>query len=1032
MKLKSYLFSIFSLFLLGGITHAGEQDNWYIADEWTVPGAVGVFYDRNQTSGTDRLYVGSSQGVQAFEMNGTLIQTLFPAESSSWTRIPRSIAVDANGTVYYTTYYNLKSFGYGPGHVTSVTVDHNGSNYYGQGSQSDDINHFRLNFSGGNGTGASAYAVMDTNTSDTDSYNKFVTSVVVTDGGYNYTSETNATLTQNHSGSDYASFTVNLGSAWGTNWQKSHDGGEWSSIAIDPTSGDLFLAKSNQNKIQVFDKNGTMKREFGSSGSAPGQFSSPQDLDFMPDGTLVIADNSYLHFYDANGTFLRRTGNGRSNVSVAQDGTIFSYGYLRNSEGDPISRVGNNNTNSINSDSKTCFTPEGDLIESYDNKIRIWKRAYRTKGLPTPNKIPLPAIRNVSQRPGTNVVDIDFEIIDPDDANATVGLLGGINGDFNSPNQWIVPTVFSDGTQAKINAPIATNQVHRISWNVGDDWPELTGTLQFQILCQDARRNSPVDIHFLELPLADGNLTISRSPIKDSDFLNYFKFLLGTGTSGISMTSGQVMDSNGTVLLSSNGQSTKAGRDHFVQATGYRWASYLETLSAREASTPGTVNQWDATRPIVPRDLPNKVNEYGFDTGSHGSRAWWVVDQSTFSTISYTETLLDVNASYNNSYLNLASANGKLAYAQSDYNNGKVWVLNQITGQPYQLQGLATPTLTNSSEEKRHFGSSVAINGNTLAVGALYSRAPQENNGWNEAGSVHLFDLSGAAPVHTSSIGPDFTLEQTDYMTNLNSAGFGSSVLFANENLLFVGAPNIGFKTPDQIVAGNNFNYYSVGAVFIFKKNSSGTWEKSGYLSNIDISNFDLTTHTDQGVSNSNFGANISYDSGILAVGVANESAPNLPFAGAIHLYRVNSDNQVSFLGKVTGDADQQTLGSSGIMLKNNILVTRNTNQLRSFAISGNGSASLVSSINISSDLGTINRMAMGDYITATIRKSGSYPDYTTYNRLAILKVDGSGVLKLHDVIDLERQPNAVSTEGSTAILGYPGTKQLQILNISE
>ena len=498
------------------------------------------------------------------------------------------------------------------------------------------------------------------------------------------------------------------------------------------------------------------------------------------------------------------------------------------------------------------------------------------------------------------------------------------------------------------------------------------------------------------------------------------------------MTGGQVVDSNGTVLLSSNGQSTKAGRDHFVQATGYRWASYLETLSAREASTPGTVNQWDATRPIVPRDLPNKVNEYGFDTGSHGSRAWWVVDQSTFSTISYTETLMDVNASYYNYNLNLASANGKIAYANVDYSNGKVWVLKQVTGHPYQLQGLATPTLTSSSEEKRWFGSSVAMNGNTLAIGALQARAPKANNDWNEAGMVHLFDLSGATPVHTSSIGPDFTLEQTDYMTNLNYSGFGSSVLFANANLLFVGAPYIGFRTPDQIVAGNNFNYHSVGAVFIFKKNSSGTWEKSGYLSNIDISNFDLTTHTDQGVSNSNFGANISYDSGILAVGVANESAPNLPFAGAIHLYRVNSDNQVSFLGKVTGDADQQTLGSSGIMLKDNVLVTRNTNQLRSFVISGNGSASLVSSINISSDLGTIQRMAFGDYITATITKNSSWPDYTNYYRLAILKVDGSGVLKLKDVIDLERQPNAVSMEGSTAILGYPGTKQLQILNFSE
>ena len=91
--------------------------------------------------------------------------------------------MDANGTVYYSTYYNLESIGYGPGRVASVTVDHNGSNYYGQASMGMIKIYFQLNFSGGNGTGASAYAVMDTNTSDTDDYNKFVTSVVVTDGG---------------------------------------------------------------------------------------------------------------------------------------------------------------------------------------------------------------------------------------------------------------------------------------------------------------------------------------------------------------------------------------------------------------------------------------------------------------------------------------------------------------------------------------------------------------------------------------------------------------------------------------------------------------------------------------------------------------------------------------------------------------------------------------------------------------------------------------------------------------------------------
>ena len=44
--------------------------------------ARGIFYDRNETSGAERLYVASSQGVQAFEMNGTLIQTLDSGENN--------------------------------------------------------------------------------------------------------------------------------------------------------------------------------------------------------------------------------------------------------------------------------------------------------------------------------------------------------------------------------------------------------------------------------------------------------------------------------------------------------------------------------------------------------------------------------------------------------------------------------------------------------------------------------------------------------------------------------------------------------------------------------------------------------------------------------------------------------------------------------------------------------------------------------------------------------------------------------------
>ena len=167
------------------------------------------------------------------------------------------------------------------------------------------------------------------------------------------------------------------------------------------------------------------------------------------------------------------------------------------------------------------LTPEGDLIESHNNKIRIWKRAYRTKGLPPIQVIPQTAVRAITQRAGTNIIDLDFEILDPDDANATVGILAAQDGAFSDTSKWILPQTWVDGTGSKIGTPIATNQVHRVSWNVKPDWPNSTGTLKFEIICHDARRTSPVDLHFITLPLPDGNLTISRSPLKDSDFESY-------------------------------------------------------------------------------------------------------------------------------------------------------------------------------------------------------------------------------------------------------------------------------------------------------------------------------------------------------------------------------------------------------------------------------------------------------------------------------------------------------------------------------
>ena len=104
-----------------------------------------------------------------------------------------------------------------------------------------------------------------------------------------------------------------------------------------------------------------------------------------------------------------------------------------------------------------------------------------TKGMPVHNVIPQPAIRSISQRSGTNILDLDFEIIDSDDATATVGIS-------HTPRARILPQAWTDGT-ACIGVLIATNQVHRVSWDVKQDWTTSTGEIKF-VPRQDANEPS--------------------------------------------------------------------------------------------------------------------------------------------------------------------------------------------------------------------------------------------------------------------------------------------------------------------------------------------------------------------------------------------------------------------------------------------------------------------------------------------------------------------------------------------------------------
>ena len=60
--------------------------------------------------------------------------------------------------------------------------------------------------------------------------------------------------------------------------------------------------------------------------------------------------------------------------------------------------------------------------------------------------------------------------------------------------------------------------------------------------------------------------------------------------------------------------------------SNYRFATPAEVTKAREAATPGgVVNNWTATNQVKPRNLPGKVNEYGFDVST--TSGYWVIKE---------------------------------------------------------------------------------------------------------------------------------------------------------------------------------------------------------------------------------------------------------------------------------------------------------------------------------------------------------------------------------------------------------------------
>lgn len=77
-----------------------------------------------------------------------------------------------------------------------------------------------------------------------------------------------------------------------------------------------------------------------------------------------------------------------------------------------------------------------------------------------------------------------------------------------------------------------------------------------------------------------------------------------------------------TPPLASGTTTTASGRAYLFKKMGLREATEAEVTRAKEAGTPGVINQWEPKFKVGPDERPAKVNAYGFDTGAEG---YWAV-----------------------------------------------------------------------------------------------------------------------------------------------------------------------------------------------------------------------------------------------------------------------------------------------------------------------------------------------------------------------------------------------------------------------
>ena len=189
------------------------------------------------------------------------------------------------------------------------------------------------------------------------------------------------------------------------------------------------------------------------------------------------------------------------------------------------------------------------------------------------------------------------------------------------------------------------------------------------------------------------------------------------------------------------------------------------------------------------------------------------------------------------------------------------------------------------------FGQSVALDGDTLAVGVL----KDDDGDGNNSGAVYLFTKENGTWTKTLKISENAGDAEGELHIVLSPSDYFGSAVALDGDTLAVGAPN-----------------NTTGTVYLFTKNGNGVWAKTLSISDNGGALGELDVALNAG---DNFGLSVALDGNTLAVGAPydDNGGSSNPNRGAVYLFTKNNAGDWLKNLKISGESGSEILSVAGL-----------------------------------------------------------------------------------------------------------------------